>query len=251
MILAVPYVFVTRIVIAQRISFFLDLLANMMPKNETAKVPIGFDQCLRDWRTMEGWNTGGFSDAFSARFEKSRHAKNSFEKLILLMHRYDFVSLTLDILTRTHILRCCFDTSRLHRRELTGAADERDLQKLKASVEFGEHIANNEPLVKLARSCFSVADFLEEGIRLAEMIYPGRINGFPFKDLGSHIATEEGKGSDDEKDIFDGCEIRFSTDRRPLEDYLPHDLKGLCLKRSSEPGDGGNSFRPAKVHRTH
>ena len=122
---------------------------------------------------------------------------------------------------------------------------------MKASVDFGEHITNDEPLAKLAKSCFSIADFLEEGIRLAEMIYPGRINGFPFKELGGHIATEEGKGSNDEKDIFDGCEIRFSRDRRPLEDYLPHDLKGLCLKRSSEPGDGGNSFRPAKVHRTH
>ena len=252
LILLVPYIFVTRIVLAQRISSFLDLLANLAPKNEaTRNIPIEFNQCSEKWRTKEGWNTEAFSSAFSACFEKSQHAESSFKKLIFLMHRYDFVSLVLDILTRPHLLHLCFDTSRMHRRELTDAAHEGDLQKLKWSVEVGEHITNDERLANLAKNCFGVADFLAEGIRLAEIIYPGRINGFPFKDVGGHIAADVDKCSNNDKDVFDGCEIRFTTGRPPLEDYMPQDLKGLPHKRSGGPGDGGDPFRPTKVRRTY
>ena len=255
LILAVPYVFVTRIVIAQRISSFLDDLAKQVPKNGTMEnnFPIAFNQCLEEWRTEKAWNTVKFSDNFSKHFENSQPAMEKFTQLIRLMHRYDFVSLILEILTRPHLLRWCFDTSRLHRRELTGAADEKDLEKLQASVEFGGHITNNGHLANLANGCSGLAEFLKEGIRLVEMIYPGRINGFPFKDVRDHLAIyEERSVVVEEIDIFKGCEIRFLTERCPLEEYLPQDLWGSSLgKHPGEPGDGGSPLRLAKILRTH
>ena len=249
-----PYVFVTRIVIAQRISSFLDDLAKQVPKNGTMEnnFPIAFNQCLEEWRTEKAWNTVKFSDNFSKHFENSQPAMEKFMQLILLMHRYDFVSLILEILTRPHLLRWCFDTSRLHRRELTGAADEKDLEKLQASVEFGGHITNNGHLANLANGCSGLAEFLKEGIRLVEMIYPGRINGFPFKDVGDRLASDEGNDTIEERDNLEGCEIRFLTERCPLEDYLPLDLKGsFSGKRAGEPDDDGNPLRLTKAPRTY
>ena len=165
------------------------------------------------------------------------------------------MTLILEILTRPHLLCRCFDTSILHRRQLTGAADEVNLKKLKESIEVGGHVANDEHLSKLAKGGSSVLGFLEEGVRLAEVIYPGRISGFPFKDvLGDLVATYEDASSvvTEEKDVFEDCEMRFAMDRELLREYLPQDLrKGPSLKRSGEHNDGGNPFHLAKVARTH
>ena len=260
LILATPYVFITRIVIAQRISSALDSLANALanavPKNKmlVKGFPLEFDQCFKAWRTERGWNIDGFSLTFSSYFENIRHAKDIFKTLIFLMRRYDLMTLILEILTRPHLLCRCFDTSILHRRQLTGAADEVNLKKLKESIEVGGHVANDEHLSKLAKGGSSVLGFLEEGVRLAEVIYPGRISGFPFKDVGDLVATYEDASSvvTEEKDVFEDCEMRFATDRELLREYLPQDLrKEPSLERSGEHNDGGDPFHLAKVPRTH
>ena len=237
--------------VAQRISSALNslsnILANAVPKNKmTAKgFPVEFDRCLKTWRTERGWNIDGFSLAFSSCFENSQQAKEIFKTLIFLLHRYDLVVLVLEILTRPHLLCRCFDTSILHRRQLTGAADETNLKKLRESVEVGGRVANDEHLSELAKGGSSVLLFLEEGIRLAEVIYPGRISGFPFKDVGDLVSTDENESGviTEATDVFENCEIRFVTDRELFNDYLPQDLrKGYTLKRSGEHNDGRTLF---------
>ena len=119
-------------------------------------------------------------------------------------------------------------------------------------LDSASRLANDEHLAELAQGYSGVADFLEEGIRLAEMIYPGRINGFSFKDVGDRFALDEGKDTIEERDNLEGCEICFLTERCPLEDYLPLDLKGsFSGKRAGEPDDDGNPLRLTKAPRTY
>ena len=190
-IVSVPYIFMTRIVVYQRIGVFLDALDKALPKDETMEkeFPSDSKKCMEDWRTEKGWNVEAFSLAFKACFKNSLTESN-FGTLILLMRRYDFLSIMLEVYTRPRWLRYVFDTSRLHRRQLTNAADETDLSVLTTSVEVGTASITEGLISGYLQKCHNLANFLVEGIRLAESVYPETLHGYTFEDLRS-VAIED------------------------------------------------------------